>query len=246
MTETDTSSNERVGPPRRRHREILEAAAYVFHRKGYESTSIQDIADAVGILKGSLYYYIDSKEDLLYAILQDVHEDALQNIERTRSIEGDPLQKIRAFVTLHIAFNAENLVKMGVFFQDFRSLGEERRAVIVEERDQYDQFLRTLIQEGQAQGVICADLDPKLAGLAILGMTNWIYHWYQPSGERTATELAQAYADIVVAGLVCDPARHRPGHRSQVAAIDPGVIVAALADGAERAPAAPAPAARRR
>jgi AcrR family transcriptional regulator len=238
MTETDTSTGRRMGPPRRRHREILEAAAHVFHRKGYESTSIQDIADAVGILKGSLYYYIDSKEDLLYAILQDVHEDALRNIERTKAIEGDPLQKIRAFVMLHIGFNAENLVKMGVFFQDFRSLGEERRAVIVEERDQYDQFLRTLIQEGQEQGVVCADIDPKLAGLAILGMTNWIYHWYQPSGERTAPELAQAYADIVVAGLACDPATHTPGHRAQVALVDRGVIEAALAKGAEPAAAA--------
>jgi TetR/AcrR family transcriptional regulator, cholesterol catabolism regulator len=236
MTDTTAARARRVGPPRRRQQEILEAAAEVFHRKGYESTSIQDIADAVGILKGSLYYYIDSKEDLLYAILQGVHEDALRNIERTKAIEGDPLQKIRAFVTLHIAFNAENLVKMGVFFQDFRSLGEERRAVIVEERDQYDQFLRTLIQEGQEQGVVCADVDPKLAGLAILGMTNWIYHWYQPTGERTAEELAQAYADLVVAGLACDPAAHTPGHRSKVAPLDPGVIAAALANGAAASP----------
>jgi AcrR family transcriptional regulator len=237
MTDTDTTAGRRIGPPRRRQREILEAAAEVFHRKGYESTSIQDIADAVGILKGSLYYYIDSKEDLLYAILQDVHEDALRNIERTNAIDGDALQRIRAFVSLHIEFNAENLVKMGVFFQDFRSLGEERRAVIVEERDQYDQFLRTLIQEGQEQGLVCPDVDPKLAGLAVLGMTNWIYHWYQPSGERTAPELAQAYADLVVAGLACDPATHTPGHRARVAPIDPALVEAALANGAEPAAA---------
>jgi len=230
MTDTDTTATRKAaGPPRRRHREILETAAHVFHRKGYESTSIQDIADAVGILKGSLYYYIDSKEDLLYAILQDVHEDALRNIARTRAIEGDPLQKVRCFVTLHITFNVENLVKMGVFFQDFRSLGEERRRVIVEERDEYDQFLRTLIQEGQTQGVICPDVDPKFAALAILGMTNWIYHWYQPTGERTPSELAHAYADFVVSGLACDSATHRPGHRGEVAALDHAALDAALA-----------------
>ena len=78
----------KASPPRRRHLEVLEAAARVFHEKGYESTSIQDIADAVGILKGSLYYYITSKEDLLFEILQDVHEQGLRNLERIR-IEGD-------------------------------------------------------------------------------------------------------------------------------------------------------------
>src|SRR5438093_6121381 len=94
-------------PPRRRQNEVLQAAARVFHEKGYESTSIQDIAEAVGILKGSLYYYIRSKEDLLYEILQAVHEDALANIRRVDELEGDALQKLRAFVTAHFTFNAE-------------------------------------------------------------------------------------------------------------------------------------------
>ena len=113
--------------PRRRQQEILEAAAQVFHEKGYESTSIQDIADSVGILKGSLYYYITSKEDLLFEIIQGVHEEALKNLDRTAAIEGDALQKIRAFVVIHVTHNALNLVKMAVFFQDFRSLNGARR-----------------------------------------------------------------------------------------------------------------------
>ena len=78
----------RSRPPRRRRQEILEAAAGVFHEKGYKATSIQDIADAVGILKGSLYYYIRSKEDLLNEILQDVHQHAIANISRLDEVEG--------------------------------------------------------------------------------------------------------------------------------------------------------------
>jgi AcrR family transcriptional regulator len=207
----------RSHPPRRRQQEILEAAAQVFHEKGYESTSIQDIADAVGILKGSLYYYIASKEDLLFEILQSVHEEALANLERTTATPGDALQRIRAFVTIHVTFNAEHLVKMAVFFQDFRSLSPERRALIVEERDVYDAFLRNLIREGQADGSICADIDPKVTAIAILGMMNWIYHWYRPGGGRSAANLADAYADFVVAGLACSPETHEPGHRAGVA-----------------------------
>ena len=79
----------RSRPPRRRRQEILEAAAGVFHAKGYKATSIQDIADAVGILKGSLYYYITSKEDLLFEILEDVHQQGLRNLERIEATPRD-------------------------------------------------------------------------------------------------------------------------------------------------------------
>jgi TetR/AcrR family transcriptional regulator, cholesterol catabolism regulator len=213
----DRKADRRAKAPRRRHDEILEAAARVFHEKGYESTSIQDIADAVGILKGSLYYYIDSKEDLLYEILEGIHAEALASV-RKATAEGDPLQRIRAFVAAHIRHNAENLVKMALFFQDFRSLGEERRRSIVADRDAYEQFLRDLIRDGQVAEQICPEVDVKRESIAILGLMNWLYHWYQPGGEYTIDELADAYADFVVAGLACDPKTHVPGHRRRLAA----------------------------
>ena len=224
MTETPTKeTGQRARAPRRRQQEILEAAARVFHEKGYESTSIQDIADAVGILKGSLYYYITSKEDLLFEIIQGVHEEALKNLDRTRALEGDALEKIRAFVVVHMTHNATNLVKMAVFFQDFRSLRGERREIIVQERDLYDNFLRDLIRQGQEDGLVCADIDPKLAAITVLGMMNWIYQWYRPDGEYSATEIADQYGDFVVAGLACTSATHTPGHRRQLAPLPAGL-----------------------
>jgi AcrR family transcriptional regulator len=217
-----TIVNEAAGksnPPRRRHVEVLEAAARVFHEKGYESTSIQDIAEAVGILKGSLYYYIRSKEDLLYEIIKDVHEDALANVRHVDEMEGDALQKMRAFVTSHLIFNAKNMTKMGVFFHDFRSLSGERRRTIVEARDVYDELVRRLIRDGQEQKIICPDIDPKSSSFAIMGALNWIYQWYKPQGKLSATAIADEFADFVVAGLACTPKRHRPGHRSAVGAL---------------------------
>jgi AcrR family transcriptional regulator len=206
-------------PPRRRHIEVLEAAARVFHEKGYESTSIQDIAEAVGILKGSLYYYIRSKEDLLYEIIKAVHEDALANVRQVDLMEGEPLQKIRAFVVSHLVFNAENLTRMGVFFHDFRSLSGERRQHIVEARDMYDELVRRLIREGQEQQTICPEIDPKSATFAIMGSLNWIYQWYKPDGKLPARMIAQEFADLIVAGLACTPETHHPGHRSEVGAL---------------------------
>lgn len=205
-------------PPRRRQAEVIDAAARVFHEKGYESTSIQDIAEAVGILKGSLYYYIRSKEDLLYEILREVHEEALANMRPVEEMQGDALQKIRAFVTTHITFNAENLTRMGVFFHDFRSLSSERQRVIVAARDVYDELLRRLIREGQHEKIVCPDIDPKSVSFAVMGMTNWIYQWYKPGAGRNAREIATEFADLVVNGLACTPGTHRPGHRSQVGA----------------------------
>jgi AcrR family transcriptional regulator len=216
-TASETPATSR--PPRRRQQEILEAAARVFHEKGYESTSIQDIADAVGILKGSLYYYIRSKEDLLYEIIQGIHEGALANVERIDSMDGNALQKIRAFVVAHLTFMAQNPVKMGVFFHDFRSLGDERRREIIAARDIYDRRLRGLIEQGKKEGVICPDVDPKVAALAAMGSMNWLYQWYRPGGRQSVPQIAAGFADFIVAGLACTPTTHRPGHRSDAGAL---------------------------
>ena len=214
----------RLPRPRHRRAEIVQAAAQIFHDKGYEHTSMQDIADAVGILKGSLYYYIESKEALLYEITREVHESAYLDIDRLRAIEGSSLVRIRAFVSAHIIHNLGRLVKMAVFFQDFHSLTAEHRAEIVRERDRYDRFLRELIGAGRKEGSICPDVDPKIVSFGILGLVNWVYQWYRPDGTVTPEQLADAYADFVVAGLECSPATHKPGHRTASGALSLAAI----------------------
>ncbi len=188
----------------RRREEIFSAAARIFNEMGYAATSIQDVADAVGILKGSLYYYIDSKEDLLFQVIEDVHQGALERLEEWRAIEGSALVKLRAFIEGHVENNARNLEKIGVFFHDFRSLSPKRREQIVAERDLYDEFVRQLVREGQEEGVICADVDPKLTAMAILGMMNWLYQWYRADGTNEPTDIAREFANLVLAGVACE------------------------------------------
>jgi len=200
-----------------RRKEIFDAAARMFYEKGYEATSIQDVAEAVGILKGSLYYYINSKEDLLFGVIQDVHEQGLRNLKVIMAVEGDALMKLRAFIQIHVVSNMQNLVKIGAFFHDFRSLSEERRRYIIAERDTYDQALRELIVKGQEEGVIPDDIDPKTASLAILGMMNWVYQWYRPDGELQPEEIAARFADLVLGGLAVDSGR--PAERRQIGAL---------------------------
>jgi AcrR family transcriptional regulator len=186
---------------RKRRAEVLDAAARVFHAKGYAATTIQDIADEVGILKGSVYYYISSKEDVLFEVLQEVHEAALKAVLDAIATDGDALQRIRAFVETLTRFNADNQVRMGVLLQDFRSLSEPRRRQLVQERDRYDRMLRELITEGQEQELVSADIDPKLAALAVMGMINTIYQWYRPGGEQRSEYIGSFYADLVIRAL---------------------------------------------
>jgi TetR/AcrR family transcriptional regulator, cholesterol catabolism regulator len=191
--------------PRKRRDEVLDAAARVFHEKGYDATTMEDIADEVGILKGSLYYYIDSKEDVLFELLEDVHEDALATVREAVAIDGDPLQRIRAFVTTLAQFNAEHSVRMGILLHDFRSLSEPRRREVVRARDRYDRMLRKFIADGQREALISPDVDPKMTALAVMGMINSIYQWYRPSGQRRPKQIGSTYADLVLWSLTNAP-----------------------------------------
>ncbi len=213
------------GKSQRRRQELIDAAAKIFQDKGYEAASIQDVADALGILKGSVYYYIDSKEDLLFAAIQEVHESALANMEKIRELDEPPLTLIRLFIESHVKHVSDNLVKATVFFHDFRSLDPKRHEYIVSERDSYDAFLRELIMRGQAEGSICKDVDPKLATLAILGMMNWTYQWYRVGGSMDSATIGRQFADFALAGLACDPATHKAKHRSQIGKIPANITL---------------------
>jgi len=212
------SRQRRPEAPQRRD-EVLAAATQVFHAKGYEASSIQDVADALGMLKGSLYYYIDSKEDLLFAIIEEVHRSTMERLERWLALDVDTLVKLRIFLHWQVRTYCRDVAKVGVFIHDFRSLSAEHQAQILAERDRYDRALRDLIRQGQAEGVVADDVDPKLTAMAIFGMVNWISTWYRPGGENTPEQLAEQYTDLVLAGLV--PARGGP--RSAIGPLPDGL-----------------------
>jgi AcrR family transcriptional regulator len=197
-----------------RHEEIVDASARIFHEKGYDAASIQDVGEAVGILKGSLYYYIDSKEDLLFEIIETPHRSMLESLERARKSEGAAMSRIRDFVVQNVEANTRDHIRAAVFHRDFRSLSGKHREAIITARDEYEGFLRELLEDGQVEGSVCADLDPTITTAAILSMTNGIYTWFRPSGQRSGPEIAQIFADLAVHAIWCDVAQHTPGHRA--------------------------------
>lgn len=202
----------------RRRQDIVDAAAGIFSTKGYEATSMQDIAAAVGMLKGSLYYYIETKEDLLLAICLDAHSPPLGAVERVSALAGDPLQRLYALVLEHVAIFAENRTKTAVFFREFRSLSKESQALITAKGDAYTTYVRALLAEGQHDGLIDSSLDPKLASIGVIGLVNSMLFWYDPAGPATVDQIAHEFARMAVASVASDRHQRSVGGRNAMIA----------------------------
>jgi TetR/AcrR family transcriptional regulator, cholesterol catabolism regulator len=208
MTEHESSqmgSHQRIAPKARqrlepvsRYGDIVDAAAELFSKRGYAATTIQDIADAVGILPGSLYHYIHSKEDLLYSIVEEVHRQTGATIEAVQRTEGDAVAKLATFIRWHLAPTDQNIAKARVFYSDFGQLSPERAEEVQRRRDEYDHTLRAIIVEGQEQGLFAEHLNPLIAGMAVFGILNFVTTWYRPGGPLSLEEITEAFTDMVL------------------------------------------------
>ena len=180
-----------VAPKRRSAREvgnrfedIVNAAARLFSERGYAATSIQDVADSVGLLKGSLYHYINTKEDLLHAIIQEAHHHTAALGVEALALDGDATAKLTYLVKEHLSGAADNLAKVRVFYVEAKSLPPDRLRDILADRDSYEHSLRQLITLGQREDQFAAHLDPTLTGIAILAILNSVQQWFRPEGPR--------------------------------------------------------------
>ncbi len=193
--------------PRRRDAEVLDAAAKVFHEHGYADASVRDVADELGILKGSLYHYIDSKEDLLFRLLIEVHAKVAEIREDVEGEEGlTAIQRLHRYVFRHVIYTAEHLPRVSVYHHDIEHLSEDRRKEILSERHDHERYVEGLIREAQKAGEADPKLDPTPNTRFIFGAFIWTYRWYQPAGRLPIEEIAQECADFVVRGVGGDPA----------------------------------------
>jgi TetR/AcrR family transcriptional regulator, cholesterol catabolism regulator len=181
-----------------RRSELTREAAKLFARKGYHGTSIGDIADALGVQKGSLYSHIASKEDLLYETMRDgaaAFHGALDAIPE----DLPATEKIRLALRGHLRVVAEQLDVATVFVQEWRYLEGVRREEIVAERRRYEERIRDLFREGRELSELRADLDESVAALLLLSAANWAYTWLQPG--RNTDELADRFYALLVDGM---------------------------------------------
>lgn len=191
---------------------ILAAAAEAFAQKGFVATSLQEIADAVGIQKGSLYHHLKSKEDLLYKLINQVHRQLLANISERSEFSEDAMVRLRAFIEGHIRRLEPQLAVGKVAFTEFRHLTGPRRESIVQQRRLYHNHLVALIEQGQQELQICPDVSCDISATVILHVLNSTFLWYNPRTQPPLNIVGASYADLLLRGLACTPAEHTPGH----------------------------------
>jgi TetR/AcrR family transcriptional regulator, cholesterol catabolism regulator len=183
--------------------EIALAAVKLFEQKGYRATSVQDIADEVGLQKGSLYHYIQSKEDLL---LQIAHQAITEFNTRLEDVLSQPIsakEKLALMIESHLQVSIANLQTTTVLLRETFALGEKPHQVIQDLTDRYLELLTSILEEGRRNGEFHIE-DCKITALAILGSCNWMYRWYNPSGKLGSTELAQIFTQIFLNGVQND------------------------------------------
>jgi AcrR family transcriptional regulator len=188
-------------PPDSRKGEILNVAAQIFQRKGFHATSIQEIADKVGMLKGSLYYYISTKDDLLIEIIDKVHiENEAYMADLFESSAGAAV-RLREFIRRHVQFFTENHTWVAVYLHEYKAVPPELRSKYAAKRDHYERKVVDIIEQGQREGVFRVDIDSRTTTRAILGMCNWMYHWHRPQGGLSPEQLGAAFADLMLQGI---------------------------------------------
>lgn len=180
-----------------RWQQITRVATDLFRRKGFSSTSMQDISDAVGLLKGSLYYYIDSKEDLLFEILRDLHKDGERIIAQVEFGSGEPLTQLRVYLKRAAVFGALNADRLSIFLRDFHYVPAERQSEIISERKMYQRTVSALVTEAKELGLTPSHLDISLAATLISGAVAGVHEWLHPDGPRPLDQAAEDIAEVL-------------------------------------------------
>jgi AcrR family transcriptional regulator len=187
------SANDRKG-------DIHRAACSLFREHGYAGTSVRQIAERVGILGGSLYTHVDSKDDLLWEILDESADRFLVTLREVCESDLGVMQKLRRAIVAHVGVITSDLDAAAVYSFEWRHLTDQRRKDFTRRRDEYEKMFRGLVDQCIREGFIGAD-SAASATLFILSALNWVSTWFRPDGPMSSDEVARMLADYIFDGL---------------------------------------------
>ncbi len=183
--------------------EILRTAARLFQQQGYDATSMNDIAAALKLSKGGLYHHFQSKDEILFHLM-----DHAMNITQERVVNvvlgiGGAEERLRTLIRLHIGVVlSEGDREITVMLHENHPLPPSLRKRINARKKDYIHFVEGLISDAQRERKAKSGVSARAAAFALLGMINWIYQWYKPSGTLEAESLARQYTEILFAGAL--------------------------------------------
>jgi len=180
---------------------ILERAAEVFARKGFEGASMRDLSRSTGISLAGLYHYVPSKQQLLHRIQMDAFSSILERLEKRLTAVKDPEERVRVLIQNHLEYFLAHPVEMKVFTHEAEALEGRFRSEVGGIKRRYYDLAMQLFRNLQGAGRV-RELNARAAVLALFGMMNWIYTWHRPGTDPDAAELADTFADIFLHGAL--------------------------------------------
>ena len=183
-----------------RREDILQAAAQIFGKKGFHATSMQDIADAVKLQKASLYHHVESKQEILFAILEQALDLLIGDMRVVVDSDLSPEEKLRMAMQVYMGRLNGEADLAAVLLLEHRSLEKKLHSRHALRRDRYETLWRKIIEEGVDRGVF-RKVDISIATFAIMGVQNWMITWYREGGRYTTLELSDHFSDLFLTGL---------------------------------------------
>jgi AcrR family transcriptional regulator len=179
--------------------DILKSAAKAFRKLGYHGATVEQIANALHMKKGNLYYYFKNKEEILFACHQYSLDQLTQLLDRVQAGAAPPDEKLRQLIVAFVHTILDELHGTALFL-DLEALTASHLKAVIVRRDRFEHGVRRLIEEGMSNGAFAAS-DPKLLAFALFGAVNWIPRWFDPHGSATSQEIGERFADYLIAGL---------------------------------------------
>jgi len=180
---------------------ILDGSAELISRKGFHGAVAQDLADAAGLVKGTLYYHIHSKDELLFEIHQKVTEEGIRVWSAIVHKDASPTELLKEMIIAHCRVMNRYRDSVAVFSEEMKYLSPERLQKVIERRDVYTSLLEGVIARGMRSSEF-RSFDPRISTLVILGMLNGMYRWYRPDGDLSPEEIGLIFSGLLLDGML--------------------------------------------
>lgn len=182
--------------------EILRTAARLFHRRGYDATSMNDVAAALKFSKGGLYHHFRSKDEILFSLMEQAMKITQERVIEPVLKVSDPEQRLRDLIRRHVeVVLSPRDREISIMLHENHPLPPSLRRRINRRKKDYVHFVESLVAEVQHARHSTSSVTPRAAAFALLGMINWIHQWYRPEGKLDAEQLARQYAELFFSGV---------------------------------------------
>jgi len=196
--------------------DIVSAAAKVFRTKGYHAATVRDIAEEVGILKGSLYHHFASKEELLYLVVKEPIAQMYRAIAEIAAADLAATEKLRRAISAHLEAFDRHYPHLFVYLREREAVKRRFREMIGFSPKEYYRCWQQILREGVENGEFRSDFDIQVTSYGLLGMLNWSCEWYDPQGRLSIKEVAEEFTALALSSIAAnDPpaARAMPQRR---------------------------------